>query len=79
MPAAVTLLPSSVAGARGLHTAATAKGRLTWVTRSGTVNIGVVAAYAFDPVDNRTSVMVDGTTPRVPALGGLMAIPLLPG
>lgn len=35
-------------------------GRLTRVSRSGTVNDGVTADYSYDPADNRTRVAVSG-------------------
>ena len=35
-------------------------GRLTRVSRSGTVNNGVAADYGYDPADNRTRVAVSG-------------------
>lgn len=39
-----------------------AKGRLTKVERSGTVNHGVKAEYAHDKADNRTNVTVTGAS-----------------
>jgi hypothetical protein len=38
-------------------------GRLTKVSRSGTVNSGVEARYTYDSADNRTNVTVDGAPP----------------
>lgn len=39
-----------------------ARGRLVAVSRSGTVNNGVQAAYAYDKADNRTNVTVTGSS-----------------
>ncbi|HET9640434.1 MAG TPA: Ig-like domain-containing protein [Allosphingosinicella sp.] len=41
-------------------------GRLVRVERSGTVNIGVSAAYAYDSADNRTNVTVTAAAPSPP-------------
>lgn len=38
-----------------------AKGRLVRTAHSGSVNSGVVATYAFDKADNRTSLTVSGS------------------
>lgn len=40
-----------------------ARGRLTGVSRSGTVNDGVAAAYSYDKGDNRTNVTVTADLP----------------
>jgi len=42
-------------------------GRLKRVDRSGTVNNGVGAEYAYDPADNRAYVGVGGANPAAPA------------
>lgn len=57
-----------------------AKGRLTNVAHSGTVNNGVVSTYALDKADNRTAVIVTGASQRmvVVPLNGLTLIPLTP-
>lgn len=44
-----------------------ARGRLVQAARSGTVNNGVTAAYGYDKADNRTSVVVTGAGPPLPA------------
>ena len=51
------------------------KGRLIQISHSGSVNNGLTATYAYDAVDNRTSVTNVGATHRVP-LGGLVVIPI---
>lgn len=58
-----------------------AKGRLTQVAHSGTVNNGAVSSYAFDKADNRTTVTVAGVQQRVVVvpLNGMTIIPLPPG
>ena len=44
-----------------------ARGRLIQAARSGTVNNGVTASYGYDDADNRTSVVVTGAPPPLPA------------
>lgn len=43
-----------------------AKGRLITVERTGTVNSGVKAQYNHDKADNRTTIVVSGSTNPTP-------------
>lgn len=60
-----------------------AKGRLTQVAHSGSVNNDVVASYTFDQADNRTNLTVSGSPFNSPPqrvivvpLNGMTVIPL---
>ena len=44
-----------------------ARGRIVQAARSGSVNDGVNATYNYDDADNRTSVIVNGAGPPLPA------------
>ena len=62
----VVVAVSALAGATAVLAAETitytydAKGRLTKVVHSGTVNNGTTVEYTHDKVDNRTNVKVSG-------------------
>jgi hypothetical protein len=66
--AAIAAAAAAVAGAGAAHAAETVtyqydvRGRLIEVSRSGTVNEGVVTAYQFDKADNRLSVSTSGSS-----------------
>lgn len=79
LAAALALLPTIASASETVTYSYDAKGRLTNVAHSGSVNNGVVAAYTFDAADNRTSVSISGAMPQVivvPLGGGLKVIPL---
>lgn len=59
--AATALVPAVASAAETITYSYDAKGRLTQVSHSGSANNGVVAGYAFDRADNRTSVTVSGS------------------
>ncbi len=76
LAAALMSLPPGAASARETITYGyDAKGRLTRVQHAGTVNNGVVAAYAFDRADNRTNLTVTGSPFNGPAQR-IVALPL---
>ena len=79
--AALALLPSLAHASETITYSYDAKGRLTQVAHTGSVNNGVVATYKFDAADNRSSVTVEGALPRVVVvpLNGFTVIPLPPG
>jgi YD repeat-containing protein len=74
--AAAALVPTIASAAETVTYSYDAKGRLTQVARSGSVNNGVVAAYAFDKADNRTNVTVSGSPFSSPA-APLVVVPLM--
>ncbi|MEO6215201.1 MAG: Calx-beta domain-containing protein [Sphingomonas sp.] len=57
--ALLALVPAAVAQ-ETVNYAYDARGRLTGVSHSGSVNNGVTASYTYDPADNRTNVTVSG-------------------
>lgn len=71
-------LPTIASAAETITYSYDAKGRLSQVAHTGSVNNGVVATYKFDAADNRSSVTVEGAVPRVVVvpLNGITVIPL---
>lgn len=78
--AGLALLPSIASAAETVTYAYDAKGRVTQVVHTGSVNDGVVTTYALDKADNRTSVAVTGASQRVVVvpLNGFTVIPIPP-
>lgn len=76
--AAALLTPDVASATETIIYAYDAKGRLTGVARTGSVNNGMNAAYEYDKADNRIRIDVTGAGVRVvvvPLLGGTV-IPL---
>lgn len=61
--AGLVLIAAPAAASETVTYAYDARGRLVQVTRSGNVNNGVIASYAYDKADNRTNVTVSGARP----------------
>lgn len=57
----LALLPTAASANETADYVYDAKGRLTKVVRSGSVNNGIVATYTFDRADNRTGLTVTGS------------------
>lgn len=81
--AAAALVPAVAGAAETVTYTYDARGRLTRVAHSGSVNNGIVTTYAFDNADNRTNLTVSGSPFNSPGrrvivvpLNGLLPIPL---
>ena len=74
--AVLALSPSLASASETITYSYDAKGRLTQVAHSGTINNGVVAQYQLDAADNRSNVAVTGSPSAGPA-SQLTAFPLL--
>jgi hypothetical protein len=59
--AAIAAVPALAIASETINYSYDAKGRLTRVERSGTINNNVKAVYTHDKVDNRTNVNVSGS------------------
>lgn len=59
--AAVAAVPALAIAAETITYSYDARGRLVQVSRSGTVNNGVVTNYSFDKADNRTNKTTTGS------------------
>lgn len=80
--AAAAFVPAVASATETITYSYDAKGRLTQVAHSGSVNSGIVATYAFDKADNRTNVTVSGSPfggpPRRVVVVPLSGLSLLP-
>jgi hypothetical protein len=74
--AAAAFVPALASAADTVTYSYDAKGRLTQAARSGSVNNGVVTAYAFDQADNRTSLTVSGLPFNSPPMR-VVVVPLM--
>lgn len=81
--AAAAFVPAVAGAAETVTYSYDAKGRLTQVVHSGSVNNGIVAAYAFGKGDNRTNLTVSGSSFSSPPvrvvvlpLAGFMVVPI---
>lgn len=74
----LVLVPTLAAASETVAYSYDAKGRLTTVTHSGSVNNNIVANYTFDPADNRTNLTVSGSRFSTPLMR-VVTVPLRGG